>query len=449
MSIIAPPDTRDALGGDRVPHCESRSLFKDRFADPRANDKDQPTRKEWFVSFAAKKADFPGYSEWLPPTAKVIYARLMARLMVDLASGVMENANLNLDRYGLPQIPGSAVKGCARRMALQALHDWIAAHAEAGSDGRPAADDACAPCCDGFANPVEMLAAIARIFGWTKDDWKPGNATSDFAWACGNSPRFEFEKVIDAPHQTFAGSIAFLTARPNRDPGLELDVLTPHHTEYYEGKQDTATDTEDPIPVFFPAVKPQPETDYFAFGLIPLRLAREGDLAIAARWLASGLELFGLGAKTAAGYGWFDASPEFNEQTADRLEHSRKAAEDQKAKEIKALELAEQDREAREKRAEARQALEKLTPDEQEDWKIAQLSDAQFEGRINHFWKDPKKGGPANDAEKLAIIRALRGARTMAWIELKARAAKKGGDIARAEQAIRALNKTTNKDKMP
>ena len=44
----------------------------------------------------------------------------MSRLMVDLAGGVMENANLNLDRYGLPRIPGSAIKGLARRMALQA-----------------------------------------------------------------------------------------------------------------------------------------------------------------------------------------------------------------------------------------------------------------------------------------------------------------------------------------
>ena len=109
---------------------------------------------------------------------------------------------------------------------------------------------------------------------------------------------------------TFAGTIAFLPAHPNADPGLELDVVTPHHTKYYESKDPNAvaTDTEDPIPVFFPAVKPQGNDDHFTFPLIPLRLGLEADLTHAKTWLGHGLEIFGLGAKTAAGYGWFDAS---------------------------------------------------------------------------------------------------------------------------------------------
>jgi CRISPR/Cas system CMR subunit Cmr6 (Cas7 group RAMP superfamily) len=44
--------------------------------------------------------------------------------MVNMAGGVMENAGLCLDRFGLPYIPGSAVKGCARRTALAALREW-------------------------------------------------------------------------------------------------------------------------------------------------------------------------------------------------------------------------------------------------------------------------------------------------------------------------------------
>lgn len=336
MAIALLTETRDALGGENLPKCDSRSLFKDRFADPLAK---EDARKNWFNALIRKSAASPHRADWLPPGAEQLHARLMSRLMVDLAGGVMENANLNLDRHGVPVIPGSAVKGLARRMALQALHDWIAA----GTD-RPAADDACAPCCDGFDTPAEMLAAIARIFGWTPEDWKTdrkdGHYKSDFAWACdssaptgqnipaqgnalGDAPSetaspegaakktralLDAAKAKNPSHETFAGTIAFLASSPNHDPGLELDVVTPHHTKYHSGEPgyESAPDTEDPIPVYFPAVKPQKDGDYFTFPLIPLRLAQPGDLARAKLWLAHGLELFGLGAKTNAGYGWFE-----------------------------------------------------------------------------------------------------------------------------------------------
>jgi hypothetical protein len=60
--------------------------------------------------------------------------------------------------------------------------------------------------------------------------------------------------------------------------------------------------------------------------------------ALARGWLRQGLEGFGLGAKTAAGYGWFDASEEFNkrflteqreraETEAKRLKGEREAHE--------------------------------------------------------------------------------------------------------------------------
>lgn len=306
MPIYAPHETLTALGGDLLPECESRSLFKDRFADPLAKDTNDSTpRKNWFDSLVSSKrrAGRTGATDWLPVNVERLYARLMSRLMVDLAGGVMENANVNLDRYGLPIIPGSAVKGCARRMALQALHDWVAA----GTEG-PETDDACAPCCEGFKTPPEMLAAIARIFGWVPQDWENGEE-SDFAWACGRDAGLLDTAKNQLPaYETFAGTIAFLAGSPNCDPGLEIDVVTPHHTKYHDGKEgyETAPDIEDPVPVFFPAVKRQGENDYFTFPLIPLRLAVEGDLDIAKRWLALGLALFGVGAKTNAGYGWFE-----------------------------------------------------------------------------------------------------------------------------------------------
>jgi CRISPR type III-B/RAMP module RAMP protein Cmr6 len=294
MAIPLQNHTRQALGGANLPHCDSRSLFAARFADPLAREGE---RKAWFNSLIAKSAstDFPS-TDWLPKTAEVVHARLMSRLLVDLAGGVMENANLNLNRYGLPVIPGSAVKGCARRMALQALHDWCA-HPDTLNDPTQ-------PCRERFVEPAKMLTAIARIFGWVEQDW---TGKSDFSWAIqGNFETLKAARNFLPEVPTFSGTIAFLQATPNRDPGLELDVVTPHHTAYYKGTNPGAPDTEDPVPVYFPAVKSQPSGQHFTFPLIPLARAADGDLNLAKAFLSKGLELLGVGAKTHAGYGWFE-----------------------------------------------------------------------------------------------------------------------------------------------
>lgn len=457
MPIAIPSDTRLALR-DQERGCTSRSLFKDRFADPQARE-DQ--RKNWFTRLISKSAERIVRTNWLPTSAELVHGRLMSRLVVDLSGGVMENANVLLDRFGLPYIPGSAVKGCARRMALQALHDWVL-----GGHERPAEDDACAPCCKDFETPAHMLAAISRIFGWVEKDWEDGKKDglfrSDFGWACGEDHTVVWSSVIAqlAPLFTgrlsgskpwnelpnFAGTIAFLSAHPNGDPGLELDVVTPHHTDYYEGRLNTATDTESPVPVYFPAVKPQCENDYFTFPLIPLARVSPSDLTVAKNWLVHGLQLFGLGGKTAAGYGWFDTSETLQKRIEERrleeLGRARKAAKlkaqlDDKIKtdEIRRLEKAKQ-----------HTALKDLSPEAQEDWKLAQLSDSQFDAKVRNFCNEARRGGPS-EAEKAAIIRALKGVRSQFWIEFKGRAIK--GALATAADAIRALNKQLHGDKMP
>src|SRR5690606_30487951 len=140
----------------------------------------------WFNEFIRRKSEGSSRCDWLPSNAVLLYARLRSRLIVDMSGGVMENANVLIDRQGFPYIPGSAVKGCARRMALQALHDWIASGAD-----HPEWQDVGASCCDGFNSPGEMLAAVARIFGWTEKDWDSGKRDdlfrTDFGWACGNN----------------------------------------------------------------------------------------------------------------------------------------------------------------------------------------------------------------------------------------------------------------------
>ena len=463
MSILVPHDTAQTIG-PQAGLCESRALFASRFADPTSK---EDARKMWFNHFIAKKAaatssrqaDAPS---WHPPGAVLLHARLQSRLMVNMAGGVMENAGLSLDRYGLPHIPGSAVKGCARRAALAALREWCE------TETKPAGDENLfTPLCAGFASPADLLKFLCLVFGWVEQDWsteKNTNGTwkSDFAWAChgiGETWKATAETLCGhfhagiktgvAPWESLpnsAGSIAFLHASPNRDPGLVLDVLTPHHKDYYEGKLQTATDTEDPVPVFFPAVREQGEKDYFTFPLIPLPSADSTLLEFAKLALRTGLETFGLGAKTNAGYGWFDASEALNEFVhAEKLETANRQAKEAEADEKRKL-LEEETKIKAEARASKDSILAGLSPEAQEDKKLEWLTDAQFDAKVRAFCKEPRRGGPT-EVEKKAIVRALREPRLAYWQTFKTKATK--GDPATVDQAIRALSKTLNLGKMP
>ena len=192
MPILMPHDTRAALG-ENAKECDSRVLLLERFADLTDSEGDPGARKKFFdraVKLDATPEKARAWEAWLNalgqrPENRVVHAQLRARLLVNMAGGVMENAGLCLDRFGMPYIPGSAVKGCARRTALAALHAWC----EAGgtpADKPAAEDDLLAQACVPFTDPAEMLAAIARVFGWGDADWKDtGNgAGPDFAWAC-------------------------------------------------------------------------------------------------------------------------------------------------------------------------------------------------------------------------------------------------------------------------
>jgi CRISPR-associated protein Cmr6 len=400
----------------------------------------------------------------------LLFARQQSRLLVNLAGGVFENGGLSLDRVsGLPVIPGSAVKGCARRLVLAALQEWTSERLTTGDFENPLAS-----VIDGFDSPAGLLLEVAVVFGWSDLEWKGREdfeddaawlkKRPDFAWASGehwaqirktvaaelcerlgikpDKPEKPWESL---PH--FAGTISFLPAYPwDRDPGIDLDVVTCHHGKYYQGDQayPTALDTEEPVPVVFPAIAPGQN---WVFLLIPTARAGASHLAHARRWLAHGLEIFGIGAKTNAGYGWFDASESVAQEIRDKI-----AADQERAKQAAALKEEEQRRKIEEeKRRQAREAeaaaTTDMTEDQKADWRLEQLLPQQFDAKVRNFHKEAKKGGPS-DVEKAAIVRALRGARLESWKDLKEKAAK-GGDPARAEQAIRTLNKQLNGDKMP
>jgi CRISPR-associated protein Cmr6 len=152
---------------------------------------------------------------------------------------------------GAPYFPGSGVKGMCRAAARDLLD------ADAGE--------------------------LSRLFGGQPEDTGDENDAA-------------------------AGDLVFFPAYPARDhwPCLKVDIINHHHASYAAAldrgdPSPQAVETDSPIPVFFLTVAA--ETPFtFRIG------SRSGSAEAVERGfqiLESGLDLLGLGAKTAAGYGQF------------------------------------------------------------------------------------------------------------------------------------------------
>jgi CRISPR-associated protein Cmr6 len=342
MPIYATTAAKEFWEKSLKPATRARSLAAAKFVTI-AESKNDKTWRKLSCEAIAKGSTLPAKADsfaqfattLLAQGAAILHAKLEARLIIDAGGGVIENGGICLDRTsGIPFIPGSAVKGCARRFAIHLLSE----------ENDPAAK-------------AELLAKIAITYGYGDQDWKAGrqkeSIRSDFWLAMvplfdagpesdvkrddlwptvsEQSAKLIFEHLGRTPKEpamplapqlpNLSGMIAFLPAYPEIDPGIEIDVLTPHHPKYYSGDKPIATDDEDPNPVLFPTVAPNA---IFRFPLVPLTqgvwsscpqlFSPSTPLEFARTCLAESLQLFGLGAKTNAGYGWFDASSELNEQ---------------------------------------------------------------------------------------------------------------------------------------
>jgi CRISPR type III-B/RAMP module RAMP protein Cmr6 len=438
--------TKEALGGEALPHCQSRALRLTRYARPELNDESQPTRHDFLQSVAAAQrteAGLDSWRTWLGTAAKpehTIHAKLEARLLINMGGTVLENAGLQLDRFGTAYLPGSAVKACARRTVVAALRQWC----ETGTKPEAASDDALAPICAPFSAPIDLLLAIVRVFGCTDLEWQgydyEENKGNDLAWACAkqwpvlcDQVRAILNRDTSTPEETAPtrrGCVAFLPAYPHTRPAadLELDVLTSHHPKYYGGDLDIATDTENPIPVYFPAVT---AGAIYTFALLPVGNTDATTLSQARSWLKTGLELFGLGAKTAAGYGYFsDATAEIAAKQAKDVEAKRLAAEEAARKEKQAADLAAR------KEIEAQRAA--MTPE--------QRADAELADHANDWgWmKQNLAKFPSHKPEaQAAILRWFNGAGKSRWLdEIKPEAAKGKKPWSQIIGAIHAAKKT-------
>lgn len=208
----------------------------------------------------ASKNTYPYYSlaykRWVETTssAKRVICRTRQRLVVGLGTdNVLETGIALHHTYGTPIIPGSALKG-------------LAAH---------------------HCNSV----------------W--GRADVAFALT-GSHFRTLFGALDSAGFITFLDAWILPDSLKASSSGLSLDVMTPHHPNYYMGDQPP-TDRDDPNPIAFLSV-----TGAFD---IAVQCDDATDPEQANRWSHLALQLVtealsqsGAGGKTSSGYGRMDVS---------------------------------------------------------------------------------------------------------------------------------------------
>jgi CRISPR type III-B/RAMP module RAMP protein Cmr6 len=93
---------------------------------------------------------------------------------------------------------------------------------------------------------------------------------------------------------------------PGQQDLLATDLLNPHYPEFYRSAGAVPpSDDQDPGPVYFLAVKEQIAFEFpYRVRTLPA-VDRSADVR---SWLTKGLEAWGAGGKTAAGYGYFNVA---------------------------------------------------------------------------------------------------------------------------------------------
>ncbi len=262
--------------------------------------------------------------------AAVTIGRLEGRLAINLADSLIQNAGICLDRlFGLPFIPGSAIKGVVRHTALDEVKAAPASERDA------------------------LLALFCSVFGTSENDFQKGDLRG-------------FRSLPPRTPADGKGAVSFLPAYPVNDCRIVVDLTNVHYPEYYRTGRPDAQSNERPQPNPLPAVEAGAE---FAFFIVLNGLKHDPALlATARRWLEKAITERGLGAKTASGYGWFSIQP----QVLAALE----------AAELKEREAREEARRAKEeeelKRQEEEERLRKLPPEALAKETLLAMPDDQF-----------------------------------------------------------------------
>jgi CRISPR-associated protein Cmr6 len=195
------------------------------------------------------------------------------RLVVGMGGASVYETAMTLHHiYGMPYLPGSAVKGVTRNVVVAELFGNDEGNSQKGALADPGF-------CLIFGSPEHSITGARR------------------------------------------GVVRFFDAFPITAPTICLDVMNPHYGPYYTGEQPPA-DYHNPVPVPFLTVE---KTQYtFLVGVEeqankPVSdgmFAKKTPLAVAVEWMERAMQEHGIGAKTSVGYGYLEQkSPVFRSRS--------------------------------------------------------------------------------------------------------------------------------------
>jgi CRISPR-associated protein Cmr6 len=268
----------------------------------------------------------------------VVAGRLEGRLALNLADGLVTGGGMCLDRlFGLPYIPGSAVKGVTRSVALLDLKN--------------AADD---------SEGQRLFDAFCAVFGTAENDFRKGSLA-------------EFRHRLIGRPETRRGQIVFMPAYPLEPVKIVVDLVNVHYPKYYESGRSADLAAEAPRPNPFPVVE---VGALFGFCIaMQDGSADSGLLEQARRWLETALTIKGLGAKTASGYGWFSIDKEALSRIEEAARLSAEAEEKERAD-------AAAKKNAEEERLRRRETLTPVQRRAEDLWESVQAG-ADFKGLLS------------------------------------------------------------------
>ena len=233
---------------------------------------------------------------------RCIKAKPVWRFVVGLGAAHVLETGITLHRlFGLPIIPGSALKGAARTWALLKLAEELGVPILSPTEAAAKSQ-----------TPLEKFEAVilsqesegeqaTLLSQLLQDSTIPNEAPirnlslQELRERC--QPFFE---VFGSTER--AGSVIFFDAIPLEVPELQLDIMNPHYPNYYRTQgQNPPADWESPNPVFFLTVTETP----YRFAIVARSEQGNRLLDLAEKWLKGALTELGIGAKTSSDYGYW------------------------------------------------------------------------------------------------------------------------------------------------
>ena len=259
---------------------------------------------ELYDDFYKRLKDF-----WNSIKAETFELTTKSRLVIGLGDESVYETSIKLHRnYGVPYIPGSALKGVAKHYSILNLTDrLINEHLSIDFfELAKRVQDA----LETSVTDENDEKAVEKV---VKDKLKIDNMPNEIL------DEFKLLRKIFGT-QSYEGSIIFFDAFPtyeclkelteNNKPILELDIMNPHYQSYYSASENELKtnvekapgDWHSPNPIFFLTV---PKGIEFQFAIAPRNEEGTKLLNKAKEILISALKEFGVGAKTSLGYGRF------------------------------------------------------------------------------------------------------------------------------------------------